>query len=131
MKAIPWIESARYTRSGGEADSSRGKTRRANTDRTKILFSGYHGWHDWYLAAALTHKLDNHLLEDLPIAGVPKELEGTAVPFDYGDFNGFDCFIREHGPNIAAVISSPCGYSLPDVKFYSMSGRSALTTTLF
>ncbi len=117
MKAIPWIESARYTRSGGEATALAVRIARAKTEKTKILFSGYHGWHDWYLAAALTHKLGNHLLEDLPIAGVPKELEGTAMPFDYGDFNGFDCYIREHGANIAAVILEPMRYSLPDVKF--------------
>ena len=26
---------------------------RAHTQRDKILFCGYHGWHDWYLSANL------------------------------------------------------------------------------
>ena len=117
INAIPWVESARYTRSGGEATTLAVRIARAKTGKTKILFSGYHGWHDWYLAAALNHKLGNHLLEDLPIAGVPKELGGTSMPFDYGDFSGFDSYISEHRANIAAVILEPMRYSLPDVKF--------------
>ena len=117
INAIPWVESARYTRSGGEATTLAVRIARAKTGKTKILFSGYHGWHDWYLAAALNHKLGNHLLEDLPIAGVPKELGGTSMPFDYGDFKGFDSYISEHRANIAAVILEPMRYSLPDIKF--------------
>ena len=37
---------------------------RAYTKKEKILFCGYHGWFDWYLAANLkTNKnLDKHLL---------------------------------------------------------------------
>jgi glutamate-1-semialdehyde 2,1-aminomutase len=117
IRAIPWIESARFTRSGGEATTLAVRIARAKTGKTKILFSGYHGWHDWYLAAALNHKLGNHLLEDLPIAGVPKELGGTSIPFDYGDINGFDSYIGEHRANIAAVILEPMRYSSPDIKF--------------
>ena len=117
IDVIPWVESARYTRSGGEATTLAVRIARAKTGKTKILFSGYHGWHDWYLAAALNYKLGNHLLDDLPIAGVPKELSGTAMPFDYGDFSGFDSYISEHCSNIGAVILEPMRYSSPDVPF--------------
>lgn len=117
IEAVPWIDSARYTRSGGEATTLAIRIARAKTRRTKILFSGYHGWHDWYLCAAHSFQLGNHLLDHLPIAGVPKELDGTAIPFDYGDFDGFDRCIEECGKDIAAIILEPMRYSMPDVKF--------------
>lgn len=117
INLVPWIESARYTRSGGEATTLAVRLARASTGKNKVLFSGYHGWHDWYLAAAMDHKLGNHLLEDIPIAGVPKELSGTSAPFDYGDYSGFDTHIRDHKNNIAAVILEPMRYTLPDVDF--------------
>ena len=39
---------------------------RANSKNDKIAFSGYHGWHDWYLATNLKgkEKLKEHLLQD-------------------------------------------------------------------
>ena len=39
------------------------------------------------------------------------------MPFDYGDFNGFDSYISEHRADIAAVILEPMRYSLPDIEF--------------
>mgnify|MGYP001158121122 FL=1 len=114
---IPWVESARYTRSGGEATTLAIRLARAKTQKAKVLFSGYHGWHDWYLAAAFKNKLGNHLLDDLPILGVPKELEDTSFPFDYGDFDGFSRYIEKYKGEVAAVILEPMRYALPDKDF--------------
>src|SRR5262249_43908420 len=47
----PWSDMARFARSGGEACSIAIRIARAATGRSKIAFCGYHGWHDWYLAA--------------------------------------------------------------------------------
>ena len=52
----PWSEMVRYTRSGGEAMAVAARIARAATGRDKIAFCGYHGWHDWYLAANLARK---------------------------------------------------------------------------
>jgi glutamate-1-semialdehyde 2,1-aminomutase len=119
INAIPWIESARYTRSGGEATTLAIRLARAKTDKVKILFSGYHGWHDWYLAAAINNKLGNHLLDDLPILGVPHQLTDTSFPFDYGDCEGFSRHVNSHKGEIAAVILEPMRYTLPDKDFLS------------
>ena len=37
---------------------------RSAAGRDKIAICGYHGWHDWYLAANLNNKssLDDHLM---------------------------------------------------------------------
>ena len=49
---------------------------RAATGRSKVLFSGYHGWHDWYIGANLVegNPLARHLLPGITPLGVPKEL---------------------------------------------------------
>ena len=79
----------RFARSGGEANSISIRIARAATGRDKIAICGYHGWHDWYLAANLTNSenLEGHLLSGLEPAGVPSGLEGSAIPFDYNNFD--------------------------------------------
>jgi glutamate-1-semialdehyde 2,1-aminomutase len=49
----PWAERVRYARCGGEAMAAAVRVARASTGRDRIAFCGYHGWHDWYLAANL------------------------------------------------------------------------------
>ncbi len=63
----PWAEQVRYARCGGEAMAVAVRIARARTGREKVAFCGYHGWHDWYLAANLGSRsaLDGHLLPGL------------------------------------------------------------------
>ena len=81
----PWAEMVRFTRSGGEANSVAIRIARAASGRSVIAFCGYHGWHDWYLSANLGNDkhLAGHLLPGLAPNGVPRELNGTAIPFNY------------------------------------------------
>src|SRR5438876_60213 len=44
----PWAEMVRYARGGGEAMAVAVRVARASTQRDKVAFCGYHGWHDWY-----------------------------------------------------------------------------------
>jgi glutamate-1-semialdehyde 2,1-aminomutase len=83
----PWADMVRYARTGGEAMAMGVRVARAHTGREKIAFCGYHGWHDWYLAANLSEDdaLVGHLLPGLAPAGVPQGLRGTAFPFHYND----------------------------------------------
>lgn len=87
----PWADKARFTRSGGEAGAVAVRLARAATGRDRIVFCGYHGWHDWYLAANLSDdsNLDGHLLPGLAPGGVPRGLLGTSVPFHYNDLDSF------------------------------------------
>ena len=75
----------RFSRSGGEAMAIAVRIARAKTNSYKVAFSGYHGWHDWYLATNLTSTkgLDDQLLPGLKTNGVPKKLKDTAFPFKY------------------------------------------------
>ena len=86
----PWADMVRFTRSGGEAGAVAVRIARAATGRDGVAMCGYHGWHDWYLAANLAddQALDGHLLPGLEPAGVPRALKGTSRPFAYNDLEG-------------------------------------------
>jgi len=105
----PWAEMVRYARTGGEAMTIAVRLARAATGRDKVAVCGYHGWHDWYLAANLSDEkaLDGHLLPGLEPAGVPRCLKGSVVTFNYNNFESFEDLISSYGDELAAVIMEP------------------------
>lgn len=115
----PWADMARFCRSGGEALTVAVRIARAATGRDKVAFCGYHGWHDWYLAANLgtENALGEHLISGLDPAGVPKALEGTAFPFSYNDAESLAAIVGRHGNELAAVIMEPIRSAAPDAGF--------------
>jgi glutamate-1-semialdehyde aminotransferase len=102
----PWADMARFARSGGEAMALAVRIARARTDRDTVLFCGYHGWHDWYLAANLADDsaLDGHLLPGLSPAGVPRALAGTAYPFAYNDAEALAGLAERHAGSVGAIV---------------------------
>jgi glutamate-1-semialdehyde 2,1-aminomutase len=115
----PWAGKVHYARGGGEAMTVAVRIARAATGHSGIAFCGYHGWHDWYLAANLGKKdaLDGHLLSGLDPKGVPGELCGTSVPFDYNDVVSFDLALQQLNGNIAAVVMEPMRSQHPKNNF--------------
>jgi glutamate-1-semialdehyde 2,1-aminomutase len=105
----PWADMVRYARSGGEAMAVAVRIARTFTGRDKIAFCGYHGWHDWYLAANLgsQNALEGHLLPGLSPAGVPQALSGTALPFHYNHLEELERIVSKHGSALAAVVMEP------------------------
>lgn len=83
----PWGDMVRFARTGGEANSIAIRIARAAAGRDKVAICGYHGWHDWYLSANLAEDtgLDGHLLPGLDPAGVPRNLMGSVIPFNYNN----------------------------------------------
>ncbi len=115
----PWADNVRFARSGGEIAAIAVRIARATTDRSKVAICGYHGWHDWYLAANLGEDdaLRGHLLSDLDPLGVPRELRGTAMTFPYNDRQAFGRIIADHGDELAAVVMEPCRFQDPESGF--------------
>jgi glutamate-1-semialdehyde 2,1-aminomutase len=105
----PWAEMVRYARTGGEAMAIAVRIARAYTKRDKIAFCGYHGWHDWYLAANLgtENALGEHHLNGLSPNGVPKGLTGTAFPFRYNHLEELEAVIARHKNDLAAIVMEP------------------------
>jgi glutamate-1-semialdehyde 2,1-aminomutase len=94
----PWAEMVRFTRAGGEANSVAIRIARAASGKDKIAICGYHGWHDWYLSSNIENKknLDNHLMTDAPIEGVPNNLKNMTFPFDYNNFEQLEKIVRQN-----------------------------------
>ena len=105
----PWFDMVRYARSGGEAMSIAVRIARAFTKRDKVLFSGYHGWNDWYLAANLNNdkNLDGQLMPGLKPNGVPRVLKNTSIPFDPSSIENLKQKVRGQENKIAAIIIEP------------------------
>jgi glutamate-1-semialdehyde 2,1-aminomutase len=114
-RTIPCAEMVRYAKCGGEACAIAVRIARGTTGRDKILFCGYHGWHDWYLAANLDadENLNAHLFPGIEPIGVPRALKQTAIPFPYGDLNALGETLDRHRGEVAAVIMEPLRSQLP------------------
>ena len=93
-----WADMARFTRSGGEANAVAIRIARAASGKDKVAVCGYHGWHDWYLSANIKNKnnLSDHLMKNVPIKGVPKNLKNTVFSFDYNNFQQLENIINNH-----------------------------------
>ena len=63
----PFTEMVRFSRTGGEACSIAVRIGRAASGKSKVAVCGYHGWHDWYLAANIG---DSNNLKDLLLPGL-------------------------------------------------------------
>ena len=94
----PWADMVRFARSGGEANALAIRIARAASGRDKIAICGYHGWHDWYLAANLgdEENLAGHLLPGLNPNGVPQNLRGTVFPFSYNNYAELEVLVNTH-----------------------------------
>jgi glutamate-1-semialdehyde aminotransferase len=105
----PWFGMMRYARSGGEAMGMAVRIARAYSKRDTVLFSGYHGWNDWYLAANLADSegLDGQLMPGLEPNGVPRGLTGTAIPFDANSIDSLREKVKGQENRIAAIVIEP------------------------
>lgn len=105
----PWAQMVRYARGGGEAVAIAVRIARAATGREKVVFCGYHGWHDWYLSVNLgaADALDGLLLPGLQPAGVPHSLKNTALTFYYNDLDGLKAAAGKYKDEVAAIVIEP------------------------
>jgi glutamate-1-semialdehyde 2,1-aminomutase len=123
----PWADMVRYARTGGEAMAIAVRIARASTGRDKVAFCGYHGWHDWYLAANLAEEaaLDGHLLPGLEPAGVPRGLVGTALPFHYNRVDELEAIVSADRDELAAIVMEPVREEAPEPGFLEQIRETA------
>ena len=97
LEINPWASKVRFTRTGGEANAVAIRIARTATENQSIAVCGYHGWHDWYLAANLKkrNELSNFIIPGLKTKGVPKELSNSIFTFNYNDFEHLERLINE------------------------------------
>ena len=120
VETVPCAEMVRFCKGGGEANLIAIRIARAATGREKVVFCGYHGWHDWYLAANLNvdeHTLDKHLLPGIVPLGVPGVLEGTTLSFEYNNLESLRSILESHRGEIACIIMEAARTYLPELGF--------------
>lgn len=114
----PWAAMARFARTGGEAMTVAVRIARARTRKQLVAFCGYHGWHDWYLAANVSSnqqpedKLGGHLFARLEPSGVP-----AALPFMYNKLDELHAIVQSHGASLAAIVMEPTSTFEPATGF--------------
>ncbi len=115
----PWAEMARFSKTGGEACAIGVRIARAATKKNIVLFSGYHGWHDWYLSANLSNpkNLNKQLLSGLSPIGVPNNLVNSSYPFIFNDVDSLNDSFKLFSGDIAAVIMEPMRGVPPSKQF--------------
>ena len=112
---IPSSQMVRYAKGGGDACAVAVRIARGTTGKDKILFCGYHGWHDWYQAAnfGVNPESGEYPFAGIEPIGVPKALEGTVIPFVYGDLEMLAALLEQHAGEVAAIMMEPARSELP------------------
>jgi glutamate-1-semialdehyde aminotransferase len=125
VRAIPCAEMVRYAKCGGEACAIAVRIARGTTGRDRVLFCGYHGWHDWYLAANLAAEanLNAHLFPGIEPIGVPRALAGTVLPFPYGDAAALGQLLDDNRGQVAAVMMEPLRSEEPPAGYLAAVAR--------
>lgn len=115
----PWAEQVRFTRGGGESMAVAVRLARAATGRDRLAVCGYHGWHDWYLAAnrSGTDGLGSHLLPGLEPAGVPTALAGSVQTFHYNRLDELDAILATGAREFAAIVMETTRHQDPEPGF--------------
>lgn len=119
IELVPCAEMVRFFKCGGETNAAAIRIARGATGRDKVAFCGYHGWHDWYLAANLLgpDTLNSHLLPGLDTRGVPQALAGTTIPFEYNNLESLRLVLEQNPGEIACIIMEACRSKQPEPGF--------------
>jgi glutamate-1-semialdehyde 2,1-aminomutase len=121
----PGADMVRFARTGGEATAIAVRIARAASKRDKVAFCGYHGWHDWYLAANMAgDSLSEHLLPGLQPVGVPKSLNSTALAFRFNRIEELET-ILETEKDLGVIIMEVSRNVLPQDGFLQKIRRLA------
>ena len=84
---------------GGEANAIATRIARAASGKDHAAICGYHGWHDWYLAANINNKSDalkTHLLPGLEPIGVNSKLKNSVSTFEAGDKEALENIFKKN-----------------------------------
>lgn len=95
---IPCAEMVVFGKNGSDVCTVAARLARLFTGKKKILFSGYHGWQDWWVEQA-----------GFAGSGVPDRAERLIYPFKFNNIEDFMRLFEEHRTDVAAVMLEPSG----------------------
>jgi glutamate-1-semialdehyde 2,1-aminomutase len=119
LKYNKFAQQVKFAKGGGEAMAIAIRIARSNSKKFKVIFSGYHGWHDWYLSANLSNKknLDNHLLKKINPLGVPKNLKNSIIPFKFNDVGSLKNAFSKNKKEVGIIVIEGARFEYPSKEF--------------
>ena len=99
---VPGAELVRYSKTGADVTSAAVRLARAFTGRERILCSGYHGWHDWYIGTTSRRR------------GVPEGTRALTTSFPHNDPRALLELLDDR---VACVILEPVLFEEPQRDF--------------
>ena len=104
---IPCAEQVRFLKSGAEAVSAAVRIARAYTGKSKIVGSGYFGWHDW--------------ANDSP--GIPAGARADVLRVPFDDVAALERACQQAGSDLAAILLEPVVEKLPSAEWLATARR--------
>jgi glutamate-1-semialdehyde aminotransferase len=101
LALVPGAERVRFAKSGSDATSAAVRLARASTGRERVLVTGYHGWHDWFIGSTTRH------------LGVPEAVRSLVEPVPFGDCSALAAALERWPEQVACVVCEPVGMREP------------------
>jgi glutamate-1-semialdehyde-2,1-aminomutase len=101
VDVVPNAERVRFAKSGSDATSAAVRLARARTGRERVIVTGYHGWHDWYIGSTARH------------LGVPEAVRSLVEPVAFGDLGALSQALERHPHEVACIVCEPVGMIEP------------------
>jgi glutamate-1-semialdehyde aminotransferase len=98
VEDIPCAEMVVFGKNGSDVCTLAARVARRFTGRMTILFSGYHGWGDWWVEHA-----------GFAATGVPDRPAPLVHHFRFNDLPDFTRLLERHRADLAAVMLEPSG----------------------
>jgi len=92
VEIVPCAEQVRFAKNGGDATNGAIRAARALTGREHVIATGYHGYHDWFIAS--TERDD----------GVPAHNRALVHPAPFDDLPALEAALAARRGEVAAVI---------------------------
>jgi glutamate-1-semialdehyde 2,1-aminomutase len=113
VELVPCAERVVFAKNGSDACTAAVRVARAATGRDVILSSGYHGYHDWFMA------------ETGWAEGFPAAYRGFVHGFELNDLAAVEELAERHAGQVAAIIVEPAHRLLPAPGFLAALRRIA------
>jgi glutamate-1-semialdehyde aminotransferase len=104
---IPCAEQVRFLKSGAEAVSAAVRIARAYTGKSKIVGSGYFGWHDWANDGR----------------GIPASARSDTLRVPFDDVAALERACQQAGADLAAILLEPVVEKLPSNEWLEAARR--------
>ncbi len=92
---LPSAEMVRFAKNGSDVTSAAVRIARAATGRERIVITGYHGWHDWYVGTTSRDR------------GVPGATAQLTHAVAFNDLEAMQQVIARYPDEIAAIMMEP------------------------